>query len=262
VGNNPTTLTDRLGLGPTACLARSGSVHGHVSGSGCAGVYEGGGGGVSVDGGYGYPPGLFGSGGTGLGGFGAGGLGGGESAVQCPGNICVFYQFGLLVQYSAFAGSAAAIDGYYSNWGPGGIYSSPEQAGIASSEWGASYLQQTGSEVGGSLWCEYGVCSSTLNVGAPGAGLVYMDGSTDFSDVLGGSSNGEGWWRATNGESPSQDLSNVNSWNSALGTSLPQYTGTTSGVGRVLVYWPSVYGPDECVLTGGLWWYGSEGYCP
>jgi RHS repeat-associated protein len=56
--NNPTSLTDRTGLSP-ACL------HANRYGAttaGCGGFYEGGNGGVSVDGGGGFPAGLFGSG--------------------------------------------------------------------------------------------------------------------------------------------------------------------------------------------------------
>lgn len=79
VRNNPTTLTDPLGLSP-ACLFRSGGlVHARVStgGAGCNGVYDGGDGGASIDGGGGMPPGL-------------GGLlgGSGESYGLCPDNAC------------------------------------------------------------------------------------------------------------------------------------------------------------------------------
>jgi RHS repeat-associated protein len=106
VRNNPTTLTDPLGLSP-ACLARSGGpFHARVStGAGCPGVYEGGNGGVSIDGGGAIPAGLFGE----------GGLGGGGSAVQCPGNICEGLGTAAdgttaIVQFYAFANG---MSGYY-----------------------------------------------------------------------------------------------------------------------------------------------------
>jgi len=185
-------------------------------------------------------------------------LGSSESTVQCPNNTCaILNQYGQIEQFYAFAGLGASADNYYANWGPGGIYDSSKQAGIASAQWGAWYLEQTGSEVGGSVWCGE-ICSSTLQQpGEPGAGAVMMEWS--FSDIPEGAA-GQGWWRATNGESPGSDLQNVDNANSALGTSLPLYTGTTSGPGRVLYYGPE-NGWNECVLVGGVWARGNEGPC-
>src|SRR5438093_3209829 len=81
-----------------------------------------------------------------------------------------------------------------------------------------------------------------------------------FSDLPGGAS-GQGWWRATNGESPGSDLAMIDNANSQLGTSFPLFTGTTSGGGRVLLYDPATQGPYECVLVGGVWSYGLDVPC-
>ncbi len=109
--NNPTTLTDPKGLDVhvRACLSQ-------VAGSGlagCMGVYEGGGG-YSIDSGGTVPLGLLGDGGVG-----GPNLGGGESAVQCPGNLCS--GFGMdpytgqtaFLQFMAGAGGATGyLSGY------------------------------------------------------------------------------------------------------------------------------------------------------
>jgi RHS repeat-associated protein len=178
----------------------------------------------------------------------------------CPGNVCSgFNPHGQWVQYYAFAGLAAAVNGYYAEWGVGSLGYNVYQAGISASQWGIWYLQQTGSEAGGSLSCGYGICSSTLQaVGPPGEGFVRLDPS--FADIPSGTS-GAGWWRATNGESPVSDLNLVDIWNMQLGTSLPLFTGTTSGGGRVLLYDPATQGPFECVLVGGPWYWGNAQPC-
>jgi hypothetical protein len=130
------------------------------------------------------------------------------------------------------------VNGFYSVWGVGSLQYSVDQAGISASEWGTWYLNQTGSEVGGSRWRAYGVCSSTLQQPGPPGGMGF-NLTTDFSDIP-SSTEGEGWWRAQTGEySPNSDLSGV------LPYSL--YTGTPTG--RVLLYGPTT-GGTECVLVG------------
>ena len=251
VMNNPLALVDPQGLSP-ACLSARRAHRLSAPTAGCPGVYEGGSGGVVVDFGGGFPTGLFGDGGP----------AGGESAVQCPNNTCEgaftnsagvtqFYQ------YSAFAGAAEAVDGFYTTWGPGSLSFSVNQAGITASEWGAWYLEQTGSEAGGSIWCGYGICSTTISVGQPNEGGVYYP--FDFSDIPGGT-NGQGWWRSTGAEGTSSDLVLVDYANAALGTSLPQYSGTPTGGGRVLYYGPE-NGWVQCVLVGGVWPYGDAIRC-
>jgi RHS repeat-associated protein len=191
-------------------------------------------------------------------------LSSGGGVARCPNDICE----GLgtdnvgntrVVQYWSFGGLADAASGYFATSGPGGLYYNANQAGIGSSKWGSWYLGQTGSEVGGSIWCAFGICSSTLRAGEAGAASVNMTSSFDFSDVPGGTS-GQGWWRATNGESPGSDLANIDNANSQLGTSFPLFTGTTSGGGRILLYGPA-NGWNECVLVGGLWQYGNDAPC-
>jgi RHS repeat-associated protein len=178
----------------------------------------------------------------------------GGGVARCPNDLCNgVNDRGQPVRYVAFAGIAEAVSGYYATWGVGNLSYSADQAGISASQWGAWYLGQTGSEVGGSRWCGYGICSSTLQEpGAPGASEFTLD--FGFTDIPGGTS-GQGWWRATNGESPGRDLANIDAANSQLGTSFPLFTGTTSGGGRVLLYGPA-NGWSECVLVGGLWQYG------
>jgi RHS repeat-associated protein len=101
--NNPTTLTDRLGLSPNCLVQRSGRPHAmNTPTTVCGGWYEGGGG-ISIDGGGAFPSGLFGAG------------GGGESAVACPGNVCSGVATdadgnSAWVQFYAFA---SGISGYY-----------------------------------------------------------------------------------------------------------------------------------------------------
>jgi RHS repeat-associated protein len=250
--NNPTTLTDRLGLWPTGsqpiCEASPARLHGvhamYGGGGGC--FVGGGGGGVSIDGG---PPLPFGT--SGGGSFG----GGGDSAIPCPGGVCEYInEWGQLVQFTPFADGTY---GYYAVWGPGGIYETAEQAAIASSQWGISYLQRTQNEIGGSLWCGGDFCSSSIQGGTTGWSFQMDFG---FGDIPEGT-NPEGWWRAQNGESPSSDLANVDYADSQLGTSFPLYTGTTSGGGRVLLYDPAAQGPYECVLVGGPWIWGSAQPC-
>jgi RHS repeat-associated protein len=98
--NNPTTLTDRLGLSPNCLVQRSGRPHAmNTPTTGCGGWYEGGGG-ISIDGGGAFPWGRFGAG------------GGGESAYLCPPGGC--YQPGLdpltgqvaVLEFMAGAGGA------------------------------------------------------------------------------------------------------------------------------------------------------------
>jgi RHS repeat-associated protein len=238
VANNPTTSIDPLGL--------------------CSSVGPGGGFDCSPEeaaqSNYSDPLGIFGI-------LGGGGGGGGDctmdgspmscgfasvlinqgAAAPCPGNVCSQWNAnGHWSQFYAFAGAASAVNGFYSVWGVGSLQYSVDQAGISASEWGTWYLNQTGSEVGGSLWCAYGVCSSTLQ--QPGAtGEMNFNLTTDFSDIP-ASTQGEGWWRAQTGEySPGSDYG----W--MLGTPYSLYTGTPSG--RVLTVGPTT-GGSECVLVG------------
>jgi len=108
VGNNPLSNVDPFGLDCKAAGGhqRAATVRG---GGGCSGG-GGDGGGVSIDGGSAIPIGLFGDGGS----FGSG-LGGGESAVQCPGNVCSGFAIDkngnpVWVQFIATAGG---VNGYY-----------------------------------------------------------------------------------------------------------------------------------------------------
>jgi RHS repeat-associated protein len=167
---------------------------------------------------------------------------GSEGGVQCPGNVCSGWNTnGQWSQYYAFAGAAGAVNGYYAVWGVGSLQYSLNQAGISASEWGTWYLGQTGSEVGGSLWCAYGVCSSTLQQPGPPTEM-HFNLTTDFSDIP-SSTQGQGWWRAQTGEfSPYSDYE----W--MLGTPYSIFTGTPSG--RVLLVGPTT-GGSECVLLGG-----------
>jgi RHS repeat-associated protein len=123
------------------------------------------------------------------------------AAVQCPNNVCLGINGnGQFIHFWAFAGLAEAVDGYYAVSGVGSLSYNVDQAGIAAAQWGIWYESQTGSEVGGSLWCAYGVCSSTLQqLGQPGASSVLLD--FGFSDIPNGT-DPAGWWRAETGESP------------------------------------------------------------
>ncbi len=261
--NNPTSLTDPMGLGTcpnanpegtngrgqtiySACNAEQ-AAQSNVGGL-LGGIYTGNGASCYADGvqmncGFAYE------------------LISEEAAALCPGNDCwPVNNNGQRTQYYSFGGMAAAMDGYYSLWGVGSLQYNLDQAGISASEWGSWYLQQTGSEVGGDLWCGYGICSSTLGSSGPSTqGFVNMNDNGFFQDIPGGTDPG-GWWRATNAESPPSDIGVVNSWNAQLGETYPLFTGTTSGPGRVLYYGPGS-GGQECVLTGGMWSYGLEGSC-
>jgi len=172
------------------------------------------------------------------------------AAAQCPNNVC----FGSAidnagnwrqVEYEAFAGAAGAVDGYYATSGPGALYYNASQAGIGSAQWGSWYSREIrGREVGGSIWCGYGICSSTLQ-GPGNEWSATID--PNFLDIPGGTE-GAGWWRSTVGPySAPGDLSNADSWNQALRTSYDLYTGTTTG--QVLLYGPTT-GGVECTLAG------------
>jgi len=250
VMNNPTSFADPLGLTAKCPVTEFVMRSGHTTDADCGPGGGVGGGGVSIDGGGDIPSGL-----DGLLGGGFGSLGGSESTVPCPGNVCeALNEWGQIVQFTAFADGG---QGYYPVWGPGGIYDSVQQAEIASSEWGTWYLEQTGNEIGGSVGCGSEFCSSTIQGGQSGWSFM---ADLFFRDLPSGMS-GEGWWRATNGESPSVDLTTIDWANSLMGTSFPLYSGTTSGGGRVLLYDPATQGPYECVLVGGPWYYGNAGPC-
>lgn len=149
-----------------------------------------------------------------------------------------------------------AVDGYYAYSGAGAIYDDANSAATGSSEWGSSYINATGNEVGGSVWCFFEICSSTIQGGQSGWSFT-MDFS--FSDIPNGTSPGA-WWRAQFGfSSPSSDLAGVNNANSALGTSYPLYTGT--GNGSVLLY-GAQNGWQECVLVSVPSIWQNLGACP
>ena len=249
VMNNPKRFTDPLGLGPQGVDCVS-----HPNKASCGGDAIGSG----MDGSC-YLDGIQTSCSVVLGSI-ASGFG-----VQCPGPCSGFAtdNFGNthIVQYYAFAGNAGAVNGYYATWGVGSLNYSGQQAGVVASEWGAWFEKQTNRESGGSLWCAYGVCSSTLlGVGDVG------EGSVGFGSEFGYHPEGTqlaGWWVGSSGEIPRNDKAVANSYNQSLGTDLPYYRGTPNiDINRVRVYWPSVYGPNECILVGGVWSYGSELECP
>jgi len=188
----------------------------------------------------------------------------GSNGIQaCPGPCTTFNAVGQIVQFHAFAGLAEAIDGYYAASGVGSLSYNVDQAGIAAAQWGAWYGSQTGSEVGGSLWCAYGVCSSTLQQpGQPGAGLVFLD--FGFSDIPDGT-DPAGWWRAqSGGYSPTNpDIATINSQNAQFGTSFSLYTGDWGDPGfPVLRYNQGLNSGYECVLAGLVPHYGILGACP
>ena len=108
--NNPTSLVDPSGM--IACLVSRPGRRRNAP-SPCDAYYDGGGGGsvtISFDGGVGVSPGLF-----GYGGVGGAGLGGGESAVQCPDNVCS--GFGTSASgdtaWAEFVATAGGVNGYY-----------------------------------------------------------------------------------------------------------------------------------------------------
>jgi RHS repeat-associated protein len=138
---NPTTLIDPSGLGP-ACLFRSGGLgHAMVStgGAGCNGVYDGGDGGASIDGGGGIPAGLGGL----LGGAGPGG--GLESAVPCPGNACTIAGVDPLTGQPAileFMTGAGGATGYLSGYDIGQGLNEVGGTFLSNTQY-LSYLQAT-----------------------------------------------------------------------------------------------------------------------
>jgi hypothetical protein len=114
VMNNPTTLNDPRGQypggSPPICNVSRfhGSLHAMDTsgmGAGCYPGGEGGGGGVSIDGGPPVPWGFFGE----------GGVAGGESGVPCPGNLCS--GFGTDANgdtvWGEFIAIAGGVTGYY-----------------------------------------------------------------------------------------------------------------------------------------------------
>jgi RHS repeat-associated protein len=251
--NNPTTLTDPMGLWPSGpgpiCAVRPVRFHGAVhamyaGGGGCGyGPVTGGEGGVSIDGGPPLPLGTF-------GGWSFGG--GGDSAIPCPGGVCEYInQWGQLVQFTAFADGTY---GYYAVWGPGGIYESEDQAGIASARWGSWWAGQNQSEIVGSLYYDPTNGFYSSDILATGGNMsVWM--TPYFSDIPSGT-NGVGWWNAmVMGEfSPSSDLEPVDN---NPGTAL--YTGTPYGF--VLYFGPGS-GGLQCTLVGQPEVAGSPPMCP
>ena len=182
---------------------------------------------------------------------------------QCPQNTCSFVASttGQIVQFQAFAGLAGAVNGYYAISGVGSLSYTVNQAGIAAARWGIWYESQTGSEVGGSLWCGYGVFSSTLQQpGQPGASSVLLD--FGFSDIPNGT-DPAGWWRAEAGESPSKDLIKIATVNAQFGTSFSLFTGDYGDPGSpVLFYNKNVNSGYECVLVGPMPPRGYDAPCP
>jgi RHS repeat-associated protein len=228
-----------------------------IGGGGGDGALGGGfgGGGVSIDGGETFDPG---DGGGGL-------LGNSESTVQCPNSMCsggrltaVGWQY---VQFSAFEGPAAAADGYFTTWGVGSLAFSTDEAGIAAARWGIWYESQTGSEVGGSLWCAGGVCSSTVQAaGQSNAGSFFLQG--DFQDIPDGT-NPAGWWRVTSGDSPSSDLNAVDALNGLNNTNYPLYSGDFGDPGAPVLFYKKGFNSSyECVLAGPVPSSGIAGACP
>ena len=157
---------------------------------------------------------------------------------QCPNNTCSYTNgLGQTMQFWAFAGAAGASSGYFADYGPGGLYRSQDEAGIASSEWGSWWSQNNQREVGGSLYYDpAGFYSSTIQEAGTAESFMM---TTNFTDIPTGAS-GQGWWRSfVMGEnSPQRDL------NLPAGT---LYTGTPTG--RVLMFGATT-GGQECILVG------------
>jgi RHS repeat-associated protein len=147
VGNRPTVLTDALGLlsASNACLYVRARPMSSGAMSDCGYGPGPGPGGVSIDGGAPIPVGEFGS----------GSLGGGESAVQCPDNVCS----GLGTDdngetaFVEFIATAGGVSGYYNpedladgiyEYG-GQLYNSDNYQSLLEQQYDAQIAAQCGS---------------------------------------------------------------------------------------------------------------------
>ncbi len=253
---NPLNATDPSGL--VACLSRGAPSARSAPSGGCGGYYEStggyfGGSGVVIDGGTPIPPGLFGSGSNGA---------GGDSAVQCPNNLCEASNgVGLPTEFVATASGAA----YYSCMLPG-LWDSQTQAGIAASTCGSPVSNALKLETGGVLYAtDNGQYSFTFTMG--GRSWVLLDpGMTPDGDSfagyyhthppLGFPYQTEVFSSQQVAGDPPADLQTMSSPQRNPGLP-PGYLGTPSG--NILMFDPSqsAQNPTGCVLVGKeVWLYG------
>jgi hypothetical protein len=239
--NNPARFTDRLGLSAQspACLSRRRAMVTGGSGS-CGGIYEGGSGGVSIDGGGAIPIGLFGDGSP----------AGGESAVQCPSSGCSgFNSDGIWWEYGGVARSNV---GFFSCVGTGS-FSTENAAGAAAVNCinGQSIAENI--EYGGNITYDplTGKYSFTLPVsGTPS--------SVDIPGNIPSGLEAAADYHTHADYDPAMGLGNEIFSNAGAGTDIPGnnasgllgYLGTPGG--RIEVYSPNnpAQLPGGCVLLG------------
>jgi hypothetical protein len=220
-----------MGLNGAQCLFSRHRYSGITSPCPAGAIYDGGygaGGSLILDGGE-IPGGLFGQ------------LGGGESAVQCPDNICAgFYtnQFGVTMyyQYWAFTGYAESADGYFPGLSPVNLTSLAMTIAQAYEQWVSA---NPGLEIGGQIFLneQTGVLQYTVVAGTQWGGLTRDEVAAGVNAVPIPFGLIEGGWHSQFGaDFNSSDMGSPGQ---------PNWVGTPGGT----VFQNAGYG-TTCVLAG------------